>query len=163
MISRMKVLDHRPELVAVLSCEVACELSRRPGMSEAAITASNQTHNVGTLGSVSAGGTEVNGRAARHVEVHTQGPPWLVDLEHDRTNRARTIVRMVADGHAYSTEEDSMVRRFLAMLAAEPAPESDTNTSRPPVGKAQRLKHGPTVDSSWYQVRRGKRLAGWQR
>jgi hypothetical protein len=42
-----------------------------------------------------------------------------------------------------------MVRRFLTMLAAEPAPESDTNTSRPPVGKAQRLKHGPTVDSSW--------------
>ena len=79
--------------------------------------------------------------AAQHAEADAQ-PLWLADLEHDREARKDMIARMVADRHVYSDEEDSIIQRGLAMLAANSAQ----------AGKVQHFKHGPTIDSSWTKL-----------
>jgi hypothetical protein len=64
--------------------------------------------------------------------------PWLADVRHDRATRKAMIARMVVDGYVYSEEEESMIKRALAMLADSAHP-----------GKVRPFKHGLTVDKSW--------------
>ena len=114
-----------------------------------------------------------DGGATLQIEVHATAPPWLVDLEHDRKIREGMMAEMVADGTLYDHEEDSMMQRLLAMLAADSVLVSQIS-SRSYSQAMQRsfsqaiqapevrhAKHGPTVGSSWTKLdKESGRLVG---
>ena len=92
---------------------------------------------VGVSGhTLAAAAIAANVGAAQEIELDAHAAPWIIDLEHDRNHRKNMMAKMVADRTAYDHEEDSMIQRRLAMLAADSA------------GKVRRCKSGPTVDSS---------------
>ena len=82
------------------------------------------------------------------IEADAHEPQWLVDLEHDQETRRDIILRMVSQEHLYDDDEDSMIQRGLAILAADSAQ----------TGSVPQSKHGPTVDASWTKLDEGSGL-----
>ena len=82
------------------------------------------------------------------IEADAHEPQWLVDLEHDQETRKDMILRMVSQQHLYDDDEDSMIQRGLAILAADSAQ----------TGSVPQSKHGPTVDASWTKLDEGSGL-----